>query len=286
MKFTVEEEYIGTRLDKYIRKKYSLNLKEIFKLISNGKIQVNFKKQRQNYRLEENDVIYIKESVDIQEKTYIKLSDLERELIESSIVYEDDRVIILNKEADMVMHKGSGHEYGLSEMMKSYLESDAFTFVNRIDRATSGLIIGSKDMETTRELSELIAEKEVIKKYYILVDGTAAEDFEVVSYLLKDNKGVREYDTRVEGSKESTSYFKVVKTFGDHTLLEGTLGSGRTHQLRVQLANKGLPIVGDMKYGKKEKVEGLKMHLFSHEIIIEKYNLHINLPVPGWFIEG
>ena len=85
-----------------------------------------------------------------------------------------------------------------------------------------------------------------------------------------------------EGAKESTSSFKVVEYGKNCTLLEGTLGSGRTHQLRVQLANRGNYIIGDNKYGKgREKM----MYLFSHYIKIERYDIEINLPVPKEFLE-
>ncbi len=120
-----------------------------------------------------------------------------------------------------------------------------------------------------------------MKKYYILVEGTIKKDFDIISFLLKDTKGVREYSTWVEGSRESKSFFKVLKTFENYTLLEGNLETGRTHQLRVQLSNLGHAIVGDEKYG--NKINGY-MHLFSHRIVIETLNIDINLNVPHWFI--
>lgn len=283
MKFRVEDEYIDTRLDKFLRKKFVVNMNDLFKHISNGKIQVNFKKVKQNYRLEKDDLIYIKENLVLEEKKVFLLSKAEIKMIEDSIVFQDDNLVIFNKEANIVMHKGSGHDYGLSEMMKSYFSTEEFTFVNRIDKSTSGLIIGSKNMETTRLLSKLISERKVVKKYFILVEGSIEKDFDISSYLLKDNKGVREYSTWVEGSKESRSSFKVLKTFDNYTLLEGILGTGRTHQLRIQLSSIEHSIVGDEKYGRS--IDG-KMHLFSHEVIIEALGIHINLEVPNWFIKS
>lgn len=280
MKFEIEKQYIDTRLDKYIRRKYKLNINEIFKLISNGKIQVNFKKQRANYRLKEKDIIYIKESLKLEEKELLSLNSQEIKKLEASIVYENENILIYNKEADMVMHKGSGHEYGLSEMFQAYYENVDFTFVNRIDRETSGLIIGSKNLSTTREISRLISEGEVIKKYYIIVEGMVKEDFEVKSYLIKKDGKMEEYKERVEGSKESISYFNVISSSESFTMLEALLGTGRTHQLRVQLSKKSHPIVGDKKYGSKIDT---KMNLFSHRIVIEKYNIDINLQIPEWF---
>lgn len=160
----------------------------------------------------------------------------------------------------MVMHKGSGHEYGVSEILKEYLKNPNFNFVNRIDKATSGLVVGTKSLVVNRELSEEIRERNIEKKYYILVDGRVKKkEFKIKSFLKKLEDRVVELEKYEEGAKESISYFKVIESGKNCTLLEGTLGSGRTHQLRVQLAAMGNPIVGDTKYGRgREKL----MYLF------------------------
>ena len=181
------------------------------------------------------------------------------------------------------MHKGSGYEYGISEMIKSYLKNENFNFVNRIDKATSGLIIGAKSLVVARELAEDIRNRNIEKKYYILVNGRVREkEFKIKSWLKKVEERVIEVEEFQEGAKESTSSFKVVEYGKNCTLLEGTLGSGRTHQLRVQLANRGNYIIGDNKYGKgKEKM----MYLFSHYVKIERYGIEINLPIPKEFLD-
>ena len=100
--------------------------------------------------------------------------------------------------------------------------------------------------------------------------------------MKKVEERVIEVEEFQEGAKESTSSFKVVEYGKNCTLLEGTLGSGRTHQLRVQLANRGNYIIGDNKYGKgKEKM----MYLFSHYVKIERYGIEINLPIPKEFLD-
>ena len=247
MEYLIDKEYEDVRLDKFLRKKLpDMALTEIFKCIRVGKIKVNGKKSKENYRLQLND-------------------------------------LILNKKANMVMHKGSGHEYGVSEILKEYLNNPNFNFVNRIDKATSGLVVGAKSLVVTRELSEEIRERKVDKKYYILVEGKVKRrEFQIKSYLKKLEDKVVELEQYEEGAKESLSFFKVVEYGKNCTLLEGTLGSGRTHQLRVQLASMGNPIIGDSKYGKgKEKM----MYLFSHYLKIEKYGIEIDLPIPKEYIQ-
>lgn len=285
MDYKITEEYKDTRVDKFIRKKYEgVKLGEIFKYLRTKKIKVNGKKVEGKYRLQVGDIVnvFLREGATI-EKSFIELTEKEIKYIKSGIVFEDERVLIFDKKPDMVMHKGSGHDYGLSEMLKAYTKNLNFTFVNRIDKATSGMIIGAKTLPVVRELSEEIRERRVEKKYYILVDGKPKKNkFTIKSYLKKTETKVIELDEYEEGAKESISYFKTIKNGKERTLLEGLLGTGRTHQLRVQLANEKLPIVGDMKYGiTKESM----MYLYSYYVNIPKYNIEIERDIPENFLK-
>ena len=286
MEYIIDKEFEDVRVDKFLRKKLSnMALTEIFKCIRVGKIKVNGKKTKENYRLKLNDVVKLFMKVELEsirsEESKIKSSDLEE--IKQFIVYEDENLLILNKKPNMVMHKGSGHEYGISEILKEYLKNPNFNFINRIDKATSGLVIGTKSLVINRELSEEIRERNIEKKYYILVEGKfKKKEFTIKSFLKRLEDRVVELEKYEVGAKESISYFRVVETGKDCTLLEGTLGSGRTHQLRVQLASMGNPILGDTKYGKgKEKI----MYLFSHYLKIDKYGIEIDLPIPKEYIK-
>lgn len=285
MEYIINKEYEDVRLDRFLRKKYeSISLTEIFKGIRTGKVKVNGKKSKENYRLQMEDIVKVFfNGGETKEEKPVSIENREIEKIKKSIVYEDEKVLIFNKKNNMVMHKGSGYEYGISEMIKSYLKNENFNFVNRIDKATSGLIIGAKSLVVARELAEDIRNREIEKKYYILVNGRIREkEFKIKSWLKKVEDRVIEVEEFQEGAKESTSSFKVMEYGKNCTLLEGTLGSGRTHQLRVQLANRGNYIIGDNKYGKgREKM----MYLFSHYIKIKRYEIEINLPIPKEFLE-
>lgn len=285
MEYIIDKEYEDVRLDRFLRKKYEdISLTEIFKGIRTGKVKVNGKKSKENYRLQLEDIVKVFfNGGETKEEKPVSIENKEIEKIKKSIVYEDEKVLIFNKKNNMVMHKGSGYEYGISEMLKSYLKNENFNFVNRIDKATSGLIIGAKSLVVARELAEDIRNRDIEKKYYILVNGRVREkEFKIKSWLKKVEDRVIEVEEFQEGAKESTSSFKIVEHGKNCTLLEGTLGSGRTHQLRVQLANRGNYIIGDNKYGKgKEKM----MYLFSHYVKIERYGIEINLPIPKEFLD-
>lgn len=285
MEYIIDKEYEDVRLDRFLRKKYEdISLTEIFKGIRTGKVKVNGKKSKENYRLQLGDIVKVFfNGGETKEEKPVSIENREIEKIKKSIVYEDEKVLIFNKKNNMVMHKGSGYEYGISEMLKSYLKNENFNFVNRIDKATSGLIIGAKSLVVARELAEDIRNRDIEKKYYILVNGRVRKkEFKIKSWLKKVEDRVIEVEEFQEGAKESTSSFKIVEHGKNCTLLEGTLGSGRTHQLRVQLANRGNYIIGDNKYGKgKEKM----MYLFSHYVKIERYGIEINLPIPKEFLD-
>lgn len=283
MRYIIDSEYRDVRLDKFLRKHLQeLSLTEIFKGIRVGKIKVNGKKSKENYRLQKNDIVdiyYQIEKKETIEKTIIPEKEIKKVL--DMIVYEDEKVIILNKKENVVIHKGSGHQYGISEILKEYLKNDNFNFVNRIDKDTSGLVIGAKNLVVTRELSEEIRNRNIVKKYYILVDGVINENsFTIKSYLKKIEDRVIETTQDDRDGKESISYFKVIKRGKNSTLLEGELETGRTHQLRVQLSQRGNFILGDKRYGKSKEDS---LYLFSHYLKIKKYNIELNMEIPEKF---
>lgn len=300
MEFKIDENYADVRVDRFLRKMLAdIPLTEIFKGIRTGNIKVNGKKTKENSRLQLGDTIKIfrlaginydtKKSETASDKNstskvedFIKLSSKERDEIKNSIVYEDDSLIIINKKHNLVMHVGSGHEYGLLEMMKSYLENRDFSFANRIDKATSGMVIGAKTLPAARIMAEEIRENRVDKRYYILVEGVIQKNnFTKTSYLKKIEDRVIELDKFEPGAKESTSHFKVLSRGKNMTLLEGKLDSGRTHQLRVQLSSMGHPIIGDHRYGSKRGSRRMMLH--SYYLDIPKYGIHMELPVPEEF---
>lgn len=277
----VDSNNDGVRADRFFRKLFKETaLSAIYKMIRNGEIKVNGKKTKQDYRLKEGDTLVYPEVEEQQEEySFIKLSVIQKKQLEEMIVYEDSDVVVVNKQAGAVMHKGSGFEYGISELYKSYYQNREFAFANRIDKATGGLVVAGKNMRSARELAKLIREREISKKYYLIVNGRVKEnEFIKKSYLIREETKV------VEGSKddgkESITKFAVIEHFGNYTLLEAELLTGRTHQIRVQISSEGYPIVGDSKYGRPdEKI----MYLFSHSISINEREKEIDAGIPEYF---
>lgn len=281
MEHIIDSSYSGVRLDKFLRKKYKeIALTEIFKGIRTKIVKVNGKKSKQDYRLIEGDVVKVMFNNFAQKQNvFIELSENEKNILKSGIVYENENIIIFNKNSGMVMHKGSGYDYGISEMFKSFYKTDEFNFINRIDKATSGLVIGAKNLLTTRKLSQEIRDKKIEKKYYVVVEGIVKKNrFTVKNYLKKTDTKMIE-TTFEDDSKECVSHFEVLKRGKKRTLLRATLETGRTHQLRVQLSELGFSIVGDSRYGKYDE----QMLLFSYFCKIKSYGIKIEMPIPKIF---
>lgn len=294
IEYIIDDEYSGVRVDRYLRKKLKdMPLSDIYKMIRKGKIKINEKKIKQDTRLISGDVLqlYLKISEDSEpiSEIFIDLSLERKAQLKKMIVFENEDLFIINKIAGDVIHKGSSHNISLLEEFRSYFQSNIVNFVNRIDKDTSGLVIAAKNIKTARSLAEYIRNKSIEKKYYILIEGHIAEDsFQLENYLKKDDteEKVLVSDIEKEGYKKSITHFKKIKTSPNYTILEADLKTGRTHQLRAQLAHINCPILGDKKYGKtnKENNNIENMFLFSHYLHIPEKNIKIDLDIPVSFL--
>lgn len=292
IEYIIDEEYSGVRVDRYLRKKLKdFPLSDIYKLIRKGKVKINEKKIKQDSRLNSGDVLQLylnlyenNQILKNNEEPFVNISLERNKNLQDMIVYENEDLFIINKLAGDLIHKGSGHDISLLEEFRSYFHSNIINFVNRIDKDTSGLVIGAKNIRTARKLAEYIRENRIEKKYYILVEGHInKENFYIENYLKKDDDSekVLVSDTAKEGYKKSITHFIKIATSQKYTILEAELKTGRTHQLRAQLAHINHPIIGDKKYG---KVLNTQMFLFSHYINILDENIELNLEIPTIFL--
>ena len=287
IEYIIDEDYETVRIDRFLRKHLkNINLSEIYKMLRKAKIKVNNKKVSQDYRLVLGDIVFVFLSEKFKENSEEKFIELEKdrkEKLKEMIVFENENLFVINKSLGDVVHKGSGHDISLLEEFRSYYLNNNVNFVNRIDKLTSGLVIGAKNIKTAREIAKEIQLDNIVKKYYVLVNGKIEKDkFILENYLKKDEEKVIVSNIEQEGYKKSITYFKKIKEYDKYTLLEAELKTGRTHQLRAQLNHLGNTIVGDTKYGENEK-EGM-MYLFSYYLKIDLYNLEIKLEIPKSFL--
>ena len=288
IEYIIDEDYESVRVDRFLRKHLkNINLFEIYKMLRKGKIKVNNKKISQDYRLVLGDIIFIFLPETFKEKNeekFIEISQVRKEKLKQMIVFENDNLFVINKSLGDVVHKGSGHSISLLEEFRSYYSNNNINFVNRIDKLTSGLVIGAKNIKTTREIAKEIQQGNIMKKYFILVNGKIEKDnFILENYLKKDEEKVIVSDIEKEDYKRSITHYKRINGNDDYTLLEAELKTGRTHQLRAQLSHIGHTIVGDTKYGKNIKEE--TMYLFSYYLKMDLYDLELEMGIPNFFLK-
>ena len=304
----VNSEMEGMRLDRYLRKSFKNEpLSRIFGAIRSGDVKINGKKSKENYRLLLNDKITIRnlstgntekigEIVNTHKIKELKILENDLEKYKKMVIFENDDFFIVNKKEKVPMHKGTGHKYGLAEVFKKIYKSDNINFANRLDFETSGLVIGCKTLKFLRYISQKIRDNEVHKKYFAVVHNINKENqdfnlknFTIENYLTTaENRVIVSENPVSRESKKSITYFKytnidklknqkkILDLLGknkDVSLLDIELITGRKHQIRAQLADKGLFIVGDKKYGIKDRSD--RFFLCCYFLSFDEYKFSI-----------
>lgn len=253
----------GQRVDRFLKKYFEkANLSFIYKNLRKKNIVVNGKKVKPEDELKEGDLIKLFLSEETIEKFKREPVNLKSKKF-PKVIYEDDNVILIEKKAGTLSHNASSEfEMNSVDSMIDYLiakgdfnprleNSFRPAVVNRLDRNTSGILIGAKNAMALRDLNKSIKENNIEKYYVAMVKGNVKKDFRDISYLSKNEDKNKVYvnKNKVDGSKESITEFKVLKHSEFYSLLSVNLITGRTHQIRTILNSYKFPIVGDRKYG-------------------------------------
>ncbi|MFC4312119.1 RluA family pseudouridine synthase [Steroidobacter flavus] len=238
----------------------------IYRILRTGEVRVNGKRAKPETRLVEGDRIRLPP---IQRKTDEERaaersapSRSLREFVTSAIIHEDRDLIVVNKPAGVAVHGGSGLNAGVIEALRAARpELKELELVHRLDRDTSGVLMIAKRRAVLRELHSLLRERDMEKRYLALVVGRWPFGTKTIDLPLKTNMksgGERIVRVHADGQQAITT-FKPIQHFGKlATLLDISLGTGRTHQIRVHAAHAGHPIAGDEKYGDRERDAKLK----------------------------
>lgn len=267
MKIQIGPNESGQRLDKFCRKWLAdVPLGAIFKALRKGDIRVNGKKAKQNYFLQEEDIIETKyiETYKQNKKNAVKKFQ-EVDFGAMKISYEDENMLIVEKWPGVLVHsdKKEGDptltDYVLSYLFQKgdYDPAKEVTFTpapcNRLDRNTSGMVMFGKNFKTLKSLNEMIRERRIKKYYNALVKKKIKEGY-YEAYISKDqiNNISEIHKEEKKNSKRIAMEVKVIDTVGTFSFLELDLLTGRSHQLRAHLAYLGNPIIGDDKYGDKK----------------------------------
>lgn len=282
------------RLDKYVaEQRRDLSRAIIQKMITDEEILVNGKKTKNSYKVNLGDIITIKK-VEPKENTYLKPQKMDLD-----VIYEDDDIIIVNKQKGLVVHPGNGNPDGtlanaILERCKDSLSGIGGTIrpgiVHRIDKDTSGLVIIAKNDNAHLKISKQIQERKVSKTYIALVRGVIKENEATINMPIGRSTKDRKKMAVAKNGKEAITHFKVLKRYEGYTLLEVKIETGRTHQIRVHLAQIGYPIVGDEVYSNGKNpfgVKGQMLHAAKLEFVHPTTNKQVTYeaPLPEYFLD-
>jgi len=249
----VDEIYVGYRLDVFLKENTVLSRSYIQKLISSNRILVNGEKCIKKYEVSFDDEI----EVDYDEMT---LTDLKPKDIDLNIVYEDEDIIVINKQKGLVVHPAPGNYddtlvNGLLAHCKELSDINGYYrpgIVHRIDKDTSGLLVCAKNNESHVFLSNQLKDKTCFRNYIAIVSGVIDNNQGVINAPIgRSTKDRQKMTVTDKNAKDAVTLFNVLERYDDSCLIKAELKTGRTHQIRVHMQFINHPVVNDAKYGKK-----------------------------------
>ena len=278
-KFQADPRQEQVRIDKFLGERLAnTSRNKIQTAAKNGNILVNGEKVKQHYRVKPGDIVSMVLPYPVRE------FELKAQDIPIQIVYEDDSLVLVNKEAGMVVHPGHGNYDGtlvnalifhfeqLPELPSDY--SGRPGLVHRIDKNTSGLLVIAKTENALTKLAKQFYDKITTRKYIALVWGDVEDEGTITGHIArsKKNRKVMAVYSDGEEGKHAVTHFKVLERFGYVTLVECRLETGRTHQIRAHFKWIGHPLFNDVEYGGNRVLKGLKTSKYQ-KFIENNFNL-------------
>jgi 23S rRNA pseudouridine955/2504/2580 synthase len=291
---TITEQEAGQRIDNFLMRHFkSVPRSRVYRLLRKGEVRVNKKRVDAEYRMAAGDEVRLPPvRLDSSDEPGRPSTSLQ-ELIEKSVIFQDKHLLVINKPPGVAVHGGSGTSFGVIEALRASRPRETLELVHRLDRDTSGCLCVARDRATLVALHALIRESGMHKTYLGLVAGSwQLGTKRIDAPLATDGRSHGERHVRVApAGKTSVSVFKPVQFFGSTaTLMEVDIPTGRTHQIRVHAAFAGHPLLGDDKYGDRERNAEFKRHglkrIFLHAQSVafdwpgSQVPFHVSAPLP------
>jgi 23S rRNA pseudouridine955/2504/2580 synthase len=297
---TVTADEAGQRIDNFLMRHFkTVPRSRVYRLMRKGEVRVNRKRVDAEYRIQQGDEVRLPpvridggdESGRVNPR---QPSNSLLELIEGAVIFQDKHLLVIDKPAGVAVHGGSGMSFGVIEALRSSRPRETLELVHRLDRDTSGCLLVARDRATLTSLHALIRNGGMHKTYLALVAGSwQLGTKRIDAPLATDNRQHGERHVRVAAAgKDSVSVFKPVQFFGPlATLMEVDIPTGRTHQIRVHASFAGHPLLGDDKYGDRDRNAALKRHglkrtfLHAQSVAFDwpgsGVPFHASAPLPG-----
>ncbi len=293
--FNVTSEFLDERIDKFLAEMLDgYTRSRVQKLIEKGMVTVNEKNIKSSYKLELDDSIVVKPLEPV------KLNVLPED-IKIDIIYEDDDLLVVNKDQGMVVHPAPGHYTGtLVNALLYHLKDNLSTIngvlrpgiVHRIDKDTSGILVIAKNDLAHVSLSEQLKDHSMTRKYIALVVNRVKNDTGTVDKPIgRHPVDGKKRTIGGKNQKEAVTNYKVIEQIGNYTLVEVKLETGRTHQIRVHMASIGHPVVGDPMYSNhkfKMNLKGQLLHAKTLGFIHPrtKEYMEFSKDLPDYFVKA
>ena len=286
------ENNVNIRLDTFLKENSEYSRTYIASLIDEGYVKVNdLAITKPSYKTKINDLIELTEKEE-------EVLDLLPENIPLNIIYEDEDILIIDKERGMVVHPSNGHYSGTLVNAIMYHCKDKLSSINgvirpgivhRIDKDTSGILCICKNDSAHKNIAKQFECHSNVRKYKTIVRGIIKEDSGTINKAIGRDKRNRLRMAIDKNGKEAITNYKVLQRFDNYTFVECDLKTGRTHQIRVHMKDLGHPILGDLVYGKVDKnfkdLDGQVLHAYYLELDHPRTNerLKFESKLPDYF---
>jgi 23S rRNA pseudouridine1911/1915/1917 synthase len=285
LRFAVADEDAGSRLDRALASRSEIGTRSLAEhLVGTGAVTVDGALRAKSHRLEHGSVVVV--------ELPARDAGLVSEPVTVELAYEDEHLVVVDKPAGIVMHPGAGTTAGTLAAQLVTLgavggdDPDRPGIVHRLDRDTSGLLVVSRSEEAFSALQEAIRRREIERRYLGLVKGRPrSRTGRIDAPLGRDRRDPTKRSLDTEEPRDAVTWFEVVETLPQHTLLDVRLETGRTHQIRVHLAAIDLPVSGDPSYGVKDDLGLERQFLHAHRLAFEHpvtgATLDLESPLPA-----